>query len=112
MSYDPFADALAPFAGWNLAATYDKYYALFDLIIYWTIFIATTASEGIHAFMLVPLTKSLSDPTANIRIGKRITVYFPFWSLMTLRIVSSSLPFSEYLPDSFISTGTPTTTTW
>jgi len=40
MSYDPFAEALAPFAGWNLAATYDKYYALFDLIIYCTIFIA------------------------------------------------------------------------
>ncbi len=40
MSYDPFADALAPFAGWNLAATYDTYYALFDLIIYCTIFIA------------------------------------------------------------------------
>ncbi|VGO12651.1 hypothetical protein PDESU_01204 [Pontiella desulfatans] len=40
MSYDPFADALAPFAGWNLAATYDRYYALFDLIIYCTIFIA------------------------------------------------------------------------
>ena len=40
MSYDPFADALAPFANWNLAATYDRYYALFDLIIYCTIFIA------------------------------------------------------------------------
>ena len=40
MSYDPFAEALAPFAHWNLAATYDKYYALFDLIIYCTIFIA------------------------------------------------------------------------
>lgn len=40
MSYDPFADALAPFANWNLAATYNRYYALFDLIIYCTIFIA------------------------------------------------------------------------
>ena len=40
MSTDPFADALAPFAGWNLSATYDTYYALFDLIIYCTIFIA------------------------------------------------------------------------
>ena len=40
MSADPFADALAPFAHWNLAATYDTYYALFDLIIYCTIFIS------------------------------------------------------------------------
>jgi len=40
MSVDPFAEALAPFADWNLAATYDKYYAFFDLIIYCTIFIA------------------------------------------------------------------------
>ena len=40
MSYDPFSAALAPFAGWNLSSTYDTYYALFDLIIYCTIFIA------------------------------------------------------------------------
>ena len=40
MSSDPFAAALAPFANWNLAETYARYYALFDLIIYCTIFIA------------------------------------------------------------------------
>ncbi|MCK5843494.1 MAG: hypothetical protein KAG97_02225, partial [Victivallales bacterium] len=40
MSTDPFAEALAPFADWNLAATYARYYALFDLIIYCTIFIS------------------------------------------------------------------------
>ncbi len=40
MSADPFAEALAPFADWNLAATYARYYALFDLIIYCTIFVS------------------------------------------------------------------------
>jgi hypothetical protein len=40
MSRDPFAGALDPFAYWDISATYDKYSAFFDLVIYCAVFIA------------------------------------------------------------------------
>ena len=40
MSVDPFAGILDPFAYWDIATTYDRYSAFFDLVIYCTIFIA------------------------------------------------------------------------
>ena len=40
MPIDPFAGVLDPFAYWNIATSYDRYSAFFDLVIYSTIFIA------------------------------------------------------------------------
>ena len=40
MSADPFAGVLDPFAHWNIAATYERYSAFFDVVVYCTIFIA------------------------------------------------------------------------
>ena len=40
MSADPFAGVLDPFAHWNISATYERYSAFFDVVIYCTIFIA------------------------------------------------------------------------
>lgn len=40
MSIDPFAGILDPFAFWDIAATYGRYAAFFDLFIYCALFIA------------------------------------------------------------------------
>lgn len=40
MSADPFAGVLDPFAHWNIGATYERYSAFFDVVVYCTIFIA------------------------------------------------------------------------
>jgi len=40
MSLDPFGGLLDPFAFWDIGATYDRYAAFFDLVIYCAIFIA------------------------------------------------------------------------
>lgn len=40
MSRDPFSGILDPFAWWDMGATYDRYAAFFDLIIYCSVFIA------------------------------------------------------------------------
>ena len=42
MSSDPFAGVLDPFAYWDIAATYARYSAFFDLVIYSAIFIAVS----------------------------------------------------------------------
>jgi len=40
LSHDPFAGVLDPFAYWDISATYDRYAAFFDLVVYCAIFIA------------------------------------------------------------------------
>ena len=40
MVSDPFSGILDPFAYWDIAATYTRYFSFFDLVIYSTIFIA------------------------------------------------------------------------
>ncbi len=40
MSIDPFAGILDPFSLWDIGATYDRYAAFFDLVVYCALFIA------------------------------------------------------------------------
>lgn len=51
MAADPFAGILDPFAFWNISATYNRYSAFFDLVIYCSIFIAVTHAVLSHRFV-------------------------------------------------------------
>ena len=50
MSIDPFAGVLDPFAYWDIAATYARYSAFFDLVIYCAIFMAISRAVFVQHF--------------------------------------------------------------
>ena len=96
MSIDPFAGILDPFAFWDIAATYNRYAAFFDLVIYCALFIALSHAVFASRFSgrpgkvmasVVGIALGVSLVLVEQQFGWTLGSASPFAALLALLLV-------------------------
>lgn len=96
MSIDPFAGILDPFAWWDIGATYDRYAAFFDMVIYCALFIALAHAVLASRFsgrpgkvmsVVVGIALGVSLVLVEQQFGWTLRHASPFAALLALLLV-------------------------